>query len=42
MIRDCINPSKRFALKIAKDSFLNELKTEIAQISPIKRKQLGQ
>ena len=25
MIRDCINPSKRFGLKLDKDSFLNEI-----------------
>ncbi len=42
MIRDCINPSKRFGLKIDKDSFLNELKAEIAQLTPSKRKLAGQ
>ena len=42
MIRDCINPSKRFGLKIDKDSFLNELKSEIAQLTPSKRKIAGQ
>jgi hypothetical protein len=42
MIRDCINPSKRFGLKLDKDSFLNQLKAEISQLNSSKKKIAGQ